>query len=43
MTWWKVFADGSEYDIVCAASAEEAIEYAKWKHGTGAVWTVRPY
>jgi len=39
---WKVFADGSEYDIVCAASAEEAIEYAKWKHGE-AVWTTRSY
>lgn len=40
--WWKVFADGSEYDIVFAASAEAAIAYAKWKHGE-AVWTAHLY
>jgi len=40
--WFKVFADGSEYDIVYANSIEEAIEYAKWKHGE-AIWTARPY
>lgn len=41
--WWKVFADGSEYDIVHAGSMKEAIEYAIWKYGSGAIWTARPY
>lgn len=41
--WFKVFADGSEYDILYADTLEQAIAQAKWKHGEGAVWTARPY
>lgn len=41
--WYKVFADGSEIDIINANSPEEAIVIAKMRHGDGAVWTWRPY
>lgn len=40
--WWKVFADGSEYDIIYANSKEEAIQFARLRHGE-AIWTARCY
>lgn len=41
--WYKVFADGSEIDIINANSVAEAIAIAKTRYGDGAVWTARPY
>jgi hypothetical protein len=41
--WWKVYADGSEYDIICARTANEAIAVARFLHGEGAIWTARAY
>jgi hypothetical protein len=41
--WYKVFADGSEIDIIYATDHNEAIVIAKMRHGDGAVWTWRPY
>jgi hypothetical protein len=41
--WYKVYADGSEIDIIYANSPSEAIEIAKLRHGDGAVWTYKPY
>ncbi len=40
--WYKVFADGSEIDIIHAESKLEAIKIARDRHGN-AVYTVRPY
>jgi hypothetical protein len=40
--WYKVFADGSELDIVYANNQKEAIEIAEKRHGA-AVWTCRAY
>ena len=40
--WWKVFADGSEYDIIYAVSKADAIKQAHAKHGN-AVWTACVY
>lgn len=41
--WYKIFADGSEIDIIHADSPEEAIAIAKMRHGDGAVWSWRQY
>ncbi len=41
--WFKVFADGSEIDIINARDGAEAISIAKMRHGDGAVWSYRPY
>jgi len=41
--WFKVYADGSEIDIIYANDGDEAIVIAKMRHGDGAVWTTRPY
>lgn len=41
--WYKVFADGSEIDIIHALSPEEAIMIAKLRHGEEAVWSTKPY
>ena len=41
--WYKVFADGSEIDIIYANSGAEAVAIAKTRHGDGAVWSFRPY
>lgn len=41
--WYKVYADGSQIDIIHANSGEEAIQFAKLRHGENAVWTYRIY
>jgi hypothetical protein len=41
--WYKVYADGSEIDIIHAISAEEAIVIAKIRHGEADDWQVKPY
>lgn len=41
-TWYKVYADGSEIDIIFADSPKEAIEIACNRYGN-AVWTWRFY
>jgi hypothetical protein len=43
--WYKVYADGTELDIIHALNSEEAIKIAKMRHGDGplCVWTTRRY
>jgi hypothetical protein len=41
--WFKVYADGSEIDIIHAKDSAEAIDIAKARHGDGAVWHTKPY
>lgn len=41
--WYKVYADGSQIDIIHAYSPEEAITIAKMRHGDGAIWHTKPY
>lgn len=41
--WYKIFADGSQIDVIYANSPEEAISIAKVRHGDGAVWYARSY
>ena len=45
MLWFKVFADGTELDIVCAINSTDAIRIAKTKFGgnESTVWSYRPY
>ena len=40
--WWKIYADGSEIDIIHADTLDEAIEAARVKHGD-AVYTGKAY
>lgn len=40
--WWSVLADGNEFDIIHAYTADEACELARVKHGD-AVWTAHLY
>lgn len=40
--WYKIFADGSEIDIIYAISPTEAIDIARNRHGD-AVYTWRHY
>ena len=43
MHWWRVYADGSEVDIISAGSGLEAVVIAQQRYGAGAVWTYRSY
>jgi hypothetical protein len=37
--WYKIYADGSEIDIIHAQSPKEAIQIAKNRYGEDAVWS----
>lgn len=41
--WYKVYADGSEIDIIHALNSDEAIAIAKVRHGEADDWFTRPY
>jgi len=41
--WFKVYADGSEIDIIYANDVAEAIRIAIARHGNADVWHAKPY
>lgn len=41
--WYRVYADGTEIDIIYANSEEEAIKIAEDRHGTCDNWIVKQY
>lgn len=41
--WYKIYADGSEIDIIHARSPEEAIQIAKNRYGESAIWSWSRY